>query len=80
MEIPQPLLATMMRIGSSCPGRDDQIRQDAKSASAEPASPPWTMVIPVQPGFLWAMAVPGAIENCTSIGLETGHIFHSRAE
>ncbi len=76
--MPQSLLATMMRIGSSCLGRDDHTRQVAKSPSADPASPPWTMVIPVQPFFRCAIAVPIAMEYWTSIGLEIGHMFQSR--
>ncbi len=54
------------------------MRQVAKSPSAEPASPPWTMVMPVQPALRCAIAVPIATEYCTSMGLEIGHMFHSR--
>jgi hypothetical protein len=36
------------------------------------------MVIPRPPARLFAIAVPGAIENCTSIGDDTGTTFHFR--
>src|SRR6202023_1938233 len=78
--MPHLLLVTIIRIGSGLAGRDDQIRQVEKSPSAVPASPPVTMVMPRPPARLFAMAVPGAIEYCTSIGLETGTTFHSLIE
>src|SRR5713226_4492323 len=80
VEMPHLLLVTTMRIGSGLAGRDDHTRQVEKSPSAVPASPPVTMVIPRPPARFWAMAVPGAIEYCTSMGLETGTTFHSRME
>ena len=43
---------TMMSTGSSLPGRVHQIRQEAKSPSAVPASPPMTMVMPSPPSPL----------------------------
>ena len=80
VEIPHLLLVTTISTGSGLAGRDDQIRQVEKSPSAVPASPPVTMVMPRPPARLLAMAVPGAIEYCTSMGLETGTTFHSRIE
>src|SRR5438046_9466834 len=70
----------MINTGSGLAGRDDQIRQVEKSPSAVPASPPVTMVMPRPPARLFAMAGPGAIEYCTSMGLETGTTFHSLFE
>ena len=80
VEMPHLLLVTTINIGSGLAGRDAHTRQVAKSPSAVPASPPVTMVIPRPPARFWAMAVPGAIEYCTSIGLETGTTFQSRIE
>ena len=48
--------------------------------SAVPASPPCTIVIPRPPARLFASAVPGAIENCTSMGEETGATFQRWTE
>lgn len=79
VEMPQPLLVTTMSTGSSIPGRVDQTRQVAKSPSAVPASPPWTMVMPLLLARFWASAVPGAIEYWTSMGDEMGTTFHLRA-
>src|SRR5260370_17312088 len=76
VEIPHWLLATMIKIGNSFPGRELHTRQLAKSPSAVPASPPVTIVMPSPPWRFWAIAVPGAIENCTSIGELTGPTFH----
>src|SRR5260370_15990856 len=75
VEIPDWLLVTMIRIGNSFAGRELQTRQLAKSPSAVPASPPVTIVIPSPPWRFWAIAVPGAIEYCTSIGELTGTTF-----
>src|SRR5437773_5346986 len=80
VEMPHLLLVTTINIGSGLAGRDAHTRQVAKSPSAVPASPPVTMVIPRPPARFWAMAVPGAIEYCTSIGDDTGTTFHSRFE
>src|SRR6266404_4982053 len=80
VEMPHLLLVTTISTGSGLAGREDQIRQVEKSPSAVPASPPVTMVIPRPPARLLAMAVPGATEYCTSMGLETGTTFHSRFE
>ncbi len=80
VEMPYWLLVTMIRIGSSLPGRELQMRHEAKSPSAVPASPPWTMVIPRPPARFCAIAVPGAIANWTSIGDEIGTTFHFRIE
>src|SRR2546423_6008833 len=80
VEMPHLLLVTTISIGSAFAGREDQIRQLAKSPSAVPASPPVTRVIPRPPTRFCAIAVPGAIEYCTSIGLDTGTTFHSRIE
>ena len=76
--MPHWLLVTMIRIGSSLPGRELHTRQVAKSPSAVPASPPVTMVMPSPPWRFCASAVPGAIAYCTSIGLVTGTMFHFR--
>ena len=80
VEIPHLLLVTIISTGSGLAGRDDHTRQVEKSPSAVPASPPVTMVIPRPPARLLAIAVPGAIEYCTSMGLETGTTFHCRIE
>src|SRR6267378_3039694 len=79
-EMPPLLVVATIRMGSGLAGRDDQIRQVEKSPSAVPASPPVTTVMPRPPARLFAMAVPGAIEYCTSIGLDTGTTFHSLRE
>src|SRR5204862_201522 len=68
VEMPQWLLATIISTGSGFSGRELHTRQVGKSPSAVPASPPWTTVIPLAPARLLAMAVPGAMENCTSMG------------
>src|SRR2546430_16528618 len=78
--MPHLLLVTIISTGSWLAGRDDHTRQVEKSPSAVPASPPVTMVIPRPPARLLAIAVPGAIEHCTSMGLETGTTFHYRIE
>ena len=78
VEIPYSLLVTMIRMGSSLPGRDDQMRHVAKSPSAAPASPPVTMVMPSPPWRLWTQAVPGACAYCVSMVLVTGQTFHAR--
>ena len=60
-------------------GRVLQIRQEAKSPSAVPASPPVTIVMPSPPGTRFCIsAVPGAIAYCTSMTEVTGMTFHSR--
>ena len=61
-------------------GVELQTRHVAKSPSAVPASPPWTMVIPCPPARLLARAVPGAMEYCTSMGELTGTTFQRRTE
>ncbi len=76
--MPQWLLVTMINTGSGFAGREDQTRQVEKSPSWVPASPPVTTVIPRPPARLFAIAVPGAIEYCTSMGLEIGTTFHLR--
>lgn len=38
------------------------------------------MLMPLPPARLFAIAVPGAIAYCTSIGLETGTRFHLRID
>src|SRR3954449_12535465 len=78
VEMPHLLLVTMISAGSGLAGREHQTRQVEKSPSAVPASPPVTMVIPRPPARLFAIAVPGAIEYCTSMGLEMGTTFHLR--
>ena len=78
VEMPQPLFMTMISTGSSLPGRLLQIRQEAKSPSAVPASPPTTMVTPSPPCASASSAVPGAIAYCTSITELTGTTFQSR--
>src|SRR5438128_11259332 len=78
--MPHLLLVTIISTGSWLAGRDDHTRQVEKSPSAVPASPPVTMVIPRPPARLLAIAVPGAIEYCTSMGLETGRTFHCRIQ
>jgi hypothetical protein len=80
VEMPQPLLVTSIRIGSSALGRLDQTRQVAKSPSAVPASPPWTMVMPWLLARFWAIAVPGAMENWTSMGEVMGTTFQARMD
>ncbi len=80
VEMPHWLLVTSMRQGSSAPGREHHTRHVAKSPSAVPASPPCTMVMPLPPARLLAMAVPGAMENWTSMGELTGTTFHLRME
>src|ERR1700682_2230381 len=80
VEMPHLLLVTQMSTGSGLAGRDDQMRQVEKSPSAVPASPPGTMVMARPPARFCALAVPGAIEYCTSMGLDTGAMFHSRFE
>ena len=80
VEMPHLLLVTMMRMGSGLAGRLLHTRHEAKSPSAVPASPPVTMVMPSPPWRFWAMAVPGAMEYCTSMGEDTGVMFHSRLE
>jgi hypothetical protein len=77
VEMPQPLLVTIMSRGSSMPGRVLQMRHVAKSPSAEPASPPCTIVMPLLLARFCASAVPGAIENCTSMGDEIGTTFQA---
>lgn len=49
VEIPYWLFVTIMRHGTSLPGREHQMRHVAKSPSAVPASPPCTIVIPRPP-------------------------------
>src|SRR5207249_11868563 len=78
VEIPHLLLVTTISTGSGLAGRDDQIREVEKSASAVPASPPVAMVMPRPPAGLLAVAVPGAIEYGTWMGLGVGTTFHSR--
>src|SRR2546421_6856102 len=80
VEMPHLLFVTTIRIGSGLAGLDDQIRQEAKSPSAVPASPPVTMVIPRPPARFCAMPVPMQIEYCGSITELTGTTFHSRFE
>src|SRR3954447_2969577 len=80
VEMPHLLLVTTISTGNGFAGREDQTRQVEKSPSAVPASPPVTMVMPRPPARLLAIAVPGATEYWTSIGLETGTTFHSRIE
>src|SRR5216684_3748360 len=80
VEMPHLLLVTQMRTGSGLAGRDDQIRQLAKSPSAVPASPPVTTVMPRPPARFCAIAVPIAIEYCGSMGEVTGATFHSIRE
>jgi hypothetical protein len=80
VEMPQRLLVTIMSTGSSRPGWVDQFRHVSKSPSAVPASPPITTVMPSPPCRFCIRAVPGAIENCTSITLVTGSTFHSGAQ
>src|SRR5436305_13906301 len=77
VEIPHLLLVTTISSGSGLAGRDGQIRQVGKSPSAVPASPPVTMVIPRRPARCCAIAVPGALEYCTAIGLESGLPLHA---
>jgi hypothetical protein len=81
VEMPYRLLVTIMSSGSSWPLRELHTSAVAKSPSAVPASPPWTIVMPFAPvPARCARAVPIAIENCTSIGELTGATFHSRFE
>src|SRR6266436_6429378 len=80
VEIPHLLLVTMMSIGSGSAGREDQMRQLAKSPSAVPASPPVTTVIPRPPARFCAIAVPMPIAYCASIVEVTGTTFHSEIE
>jgi hypothetical protein len=72
------IVVTMIRTGSSWPGRVDQIMQDAKSPSAVPASPPVTMVMPSPPTRFWTCAVPGAMTYWISITELIGTMFQSR--
>ena len=78
VEMPQPVLVTTISTGSSLPGRLLQTRQEAKSPSAVPASPPVTMVMASPPARFCIRAVPGAITYWTSMTEVTGTTFQSR--
>ena len=80
VEMPQLLFWMTISTGNSWPGRVDQTRQEAKSPSAVPASPPVTMVIPRPPARLCAIPVPMQIEYCGSITELTGTTFQARFE
>src|SRR5262245_30914492 len=79
VEMPHPLLVTMISTGNALPGGVLQTRQEAKSPSAVPASPPVTMVTPSPPTRFCTWAVPGAMTYCTSITDVTGMTFQSLA-
>ena len=80
VEMPHLLLVTTISIGSGFAGREDQIRQLAKSPSAVPASPPVTTVIPRPPARFCAIAVPMPIAYWASIVEVIGTTFHSKIE